>query len=132
MNKLLNKNLVLSFLDNNEFYDAPKCECPECSYMEDEDYCCTTCWGNDLNFNTIVKALLSKNFNYEYSFDFNLEEILKENSDKYTFEGIRIFKSEYPNIDSKYFNEDNDFHINIPFYCIIMFLSKKNINCVIE
>lgn len=103
-------------------------ECPDCSSIEDSDYFCTTCESSTLSYTSIIKALLSQNFQYEYSFYFNLKEILEYNEYSYSNDFIFIEKSEYK--EFFYINDKEPFvsnYIEIKLSKIIDFLinSKK-------
>ena len=122
---MITEKLILSFIENNALDDLSEFTCPECPDMN-EEYCCTLCWSNGkISFTQIVKALLSEKFNYKYSYDFQLNDILEYNEDLHNYETISIFDSTYKYlIDPNLFNEENSFMLEIEAWKIISFLKK--------
>jgi len=82
----LTKELAEAVIENNEFYEI-KLSCFECQNIEDDQYTCTTCWGQGGNIEhkseIVLKAAFKLKYNKNEDNEFTIEEIknLVENND---------------------------------------------------
>jgi hypothetical protein len=128
-NLTISKKLVKILIDNNAFSNMEKLECPECYSIEDEEYCCTTCWNHNLSFQNIIQSLYDTQFNH-VALNFNCLNIINENDFDSTLT-IHYYEDTWNDfvdlniINPKEYQEEQ--YIDISIDDIIAFLINKGI-----
>lgn len=122
---MFTKELIKKIIDNNEFYEVVF-SCPDCSWVDDDQYTCTTCWGQGGNTKYKSQNILNILFSYKYEENFkhdlsidDLKHIIDNEDIAYYEENL--YFDEYPELKI-HAEEEWDNSVRIIFHQMIDFL----------